>query len=81
MPLSGGTMDVAVGLFSHKPQVTSVGTKKGMGPPSEPQVLLACAMEHQRWATVPGLGRKTPTIKDPADSMRKEARRVRPEQG
>lgn len=73
-------MDVTVGLFSHKPQVTRVGTKKGMGPPSEPQVLLACAMEHQRWAMVPGLGRKA-TLKGPADSMRKEAGRVRPEQG
>lgn len=74
-------MDVTGGLFSHKPQVTSVGANNGMGPPSEPQALLACAVERQWWATVPGLGRKTPTIKDPADSMRKEARRVRPEQG
>lgn len=74
-------MDSACGTFLSQASSDQGGYKEGMGPPSEPQVLLACAMEHQRWAMVPGLGRKTPTIKDPADSMRKEARRVRPEQG
>ena len=44
-----------MGLFSHKPQVTSVGAKKGTGPPSKLQVLLGVSdgmrvMGHGVWA-------------------------------
>ena len=69
------------GAFLSQASSDQYGCKEGDGASIRASGVAGVYGGMHWWAMVPGLGRKTPEIKDPADSTRKEARSVRPEQG